>query len=278
MRRFAEVRERERIEMYLRRDLPLHLYEIGDLDPFFWPSTTWFALEGAGGHIEALVLRYAHRAGVTLLALDRDEGPALAELVQAIRERLPDRFHAHLRPGLAERLADSAVRAGDPDAPPAPRWTIESRTPSLKMFLADPKRARDVATAPVERFRASDLDALLAFYAEAYPGNWFDPRMIETGQYFGVRERGDIVAVAGVHVYSPEYRVAALGNIATRPSHRGRGLGTQVTAALCHSLLGTVDSIGLNVHADNAAAIRCYERLGFEPIARYEEVLFGPAR
>ena len=79
--------------------------------------------------------------------------------------------------------------------------------------------------------------------------------------------------VAGVHVHSPAMRVAALGNIATHTRARGRGLASAVTAALCHRLAPEVDLIGLNVAARNAAAIACYRRVGFEPIAEYEELL-----
>jgi ribosomal protein S18 acetylase RimI-like enzyme len=45
------------------------------------------------------------------------------------------------------------------------------------------------------------------------------------------------------------------------------------TARLCRELLATVDQIGLNVRADNAAAIACYPRLGFARGASYEECL-----
>jgi predicted GNAT family acetyltransferase len=96
--------------------------------------------------------------------------------------------------------------------------------------------------------------------------------MLEPGQYLGTFAGDEIVAVAGVHVYSERYRVAALGNVSTHSRHRGRGLGTAVTAALCRRLLGRVDRIGLNVKADNAAGRRCHEKLGFEVRAPYEEV------
>ena len=38
------LHEREPIAAFCRRDIALHLYTIGDLDPFFWPYTTWYAL------------------------------------------------------------------------------------------------------------------------------------------------------------------------------------------------------------------------------------------
>jgi ribosomal protein S18 acetylase RimI-like enzyme len=80
-----------------------------------------------------------------------------------------------------------------------------------------------------------------------------------------------LVSVAGVHVVSLHYRVAALGNITTRPALRGRGYARRVTAHLCQSLAQRVDHIGLNVKADNAAALACYRRLGFQTIGQYEE-------
>jgi predicted GNAT family acetyltransferase len=118
-----------------------------------------------------------------------------------------------------------------------------------------------------------DLDEALAFYARAYPGTWFEPRMLETRRYVGIREAGDLVCVAGVHVWSPEWRVAALGNVATLPEARGRGLATAACAHLCRTLLSDgIDTISLNVRADNVAAIAAYEKLGFAHAADYVEV------
>ena len=79
------------------------------------------------------------------------------------------------------------------------------------------------------------------------------------------------MSVAGVHVCSQSYGVAALGNIATHPDFRKRGLGTAVTAKLCSSLLDIVESIGLNVKTDNVAALNCYRKLGFEEITTIEQ-------
>jgi hypothetical protein len=38
------LHDKGEIEAFLRRDVSLHIYEIGDLDDVFWPHTTWYAL------------------------------------------------------------------------------------------------------------------------------------------------------------------------------------------------------------------------------------------
>ena len=96
--------------------------------------------------------------------------------------------------------------------------------------------------------------------------------MLETGQFVGIEDRvGQLVCVAGVHVYSPAYRVAALGNITTHPDYRGQGLAAAATAALCKRIFSDVDVIGLNVRSDNTAAIRAYHKVGFTKVADYDE-------
>jgi hypothetical protein len=37
----------------------------------------------------------------------------------------------------------------------------------------------------------SELEDL---YRLAYPGNWFEPRMLETGHYYGIRQNATLVA------------------------------------------------------------------------------------
>jgi ADP-ribose pyrophosphatase YjhB (NUDIX family)/GNAT superfamily N-acetyltransferase len=125
----------------------------------------------------------------------------------------------------------------------------------------------------------ADLAEVEGFYRAAYPGTWFQPRMLETGRYVGIRRDGALVCVAGVHVWSPTWGVATLGNVATLPARRGAGLATAACARLCLTLLDDgIDVISLNVSADNVAAIRAYEKLGFAHAADYVEVLLGPGR
>lgn len=251
------LRDRHAIEVYLRRDPELYVYELGDLDDFFWPSTTWYGLQ-EGDQVQALALLYTGGELPVLLATAPPPAAALAELLSQVARLFPLRCYAHLSPEARDALT--------------PYYAFESHGLHLKMALKDPDRLVAYDGANVERLSPAAVDELHTFYAQSYPGNWFDPRMLDTGQYYGIRdENRALLSVAGVHVYSAKQRVAALGNITTLPSARGRGLATKVVAALCRSLLQTVDTIGLNVHSGNTAAITCYRRLGFDAVAAYEE-------
>ena len=61
------------IESYLRKDVDLHIYSIGDLDDFFWPYTIWYGLE-SHGDIDAVVLIYVGLPIPSLLAFSNETG------------------------------------------------------------------------------------------------------------------------------------------------------------------------------------------------------------
>jgi predicted GNAT family acetyltransferase len=74
--------------------------------------------------------------------------------------------------------------------------------------------------------------------------------------------------------------VAAVGNVYTHPAYAPGPL-PRTTAAVVQALLQrqSLRTIVLNVARDNAAALRCYERLEFRPFCGYHEGVgrLGPA-
>ena len=141
------------------------------------------------------------------------------------------------------------------------------------MALKNRSALNNVDCSDVIRLTEKDITDILELYKTSYPGNWFDERMLKTQKYFGIRQQNRLVSVAGIHVYSPKYNVAALGNICTLSDFRGKGFGKAATAKLCKSLLQEIEYIGLNVKADNKPAIFLYERLGFETMSTFFELM-----
>jgi RimJ/RimL family protein N-acetyltransferase len=254
--RAVDLTDDAAIERFLRRDVHLNIYQIGDLDDFFRPYTVWHGWMD-GDELLAVVLIYNGLARPTLLALSQPHDRNLTRLLNEIGDKLPDDFYAHLTEGAEAALSDD--------------FEITSDSRNLKMALLEPSLLEGIDTSAAVRLTTEDKDELTDFYKISYPEGWFDSRMLETGMTFGIRDSESLVSVAGIHVYSQSRRVAALGNIATRPDRRGRGLAAAVTARLCRELRRHVDYIGLNVKGDNIAAVACYERLGFRRVANYFE-------
>ncbi len=192
----------------------------------------------------------------TLLALSEQKG-TMQKLLQSILYILPMKFYTHLSPDLDEAFGE--------------RFKVQSHGKHYKMGLKNKSLLCNIDCSQAVRLDDNDLEQIYVLYKESYPGNWFDPRMLETKQYFGIKIKNHLVSIAGIHVYSEQYKVAALGNIVTHPDHRGNGFGKCVTAKLCQSLSKSVDDIGLNVKADNEIGVAMYKKLGFEIVGTYYE-------
>jgi ribosomal protein S18 acetylase RimI-like enzyme len=253
--RIKRLQDKARIETFLRKNAELHVYSLGDLDGFFWPRTTWYGWQN-DSELQDIVLLYAGTGLATVVGVTEQPSIMSRRMREAI-PLLPQRFYAHLSPGIEDVFRET--------------HHFDSHGPHYKMALRDASRLANVDCAGAARLERQDQDELVRLYDESYPGNWFDPRMVQTGQYFGLRVARQLISAAGVHVYSERYRVAAVGNVATHPAQRNKGYGRLVTARLCQSLLEKVRHVGLNVKADNEAAIACYSKLGFEIIAPYGE-------
>lgn len=256
------LHDRTALAARFRTDPALHLFELGDLDDTLWPNTAWYTADPESGPVALL---YSGGDTPVLLAFARPAAVrALEELLGALRPFLPRRFTAG--------LPDGAERALAPD------YTAERRTPLLRMILPDPNRLPTEPADPAqpahraEPLGLSDLDDLRALLAAGYPESWFDQRLLAGGGYVGVRERGRLLAAAGVHVHSPAHRVAVLGNVVTHPDARGRGLARACVTALSRRLAPTTDHLGLNVRTDNAPAIHLYRQLGFTTVTTYNEL------
>ncbi|MBN1291508.1 MAG: GNAT family N-acetyltransferase [Candidatus Latescibacteria bacterium] len=249
------LNDKRELERFLKKDIYLHLYSLGDLDDFFWPYTKFYGLR-QHGEISAVMLLYSDGNVPTVLGFFREPTVGIT-LAKEIKHVLPHHFHAHFSPRVQSAFNTT--------------HTLNHHGEFCKMALTDMSVIQHLNSSDTYRLSNAEIKDILELYCESYPGNWFNPRMLDTGQYFGIRENGRIVSIAGIHVYSPRYKVAALGNITTLPSYRNRGLGKKVTAALCQSLNKEIDHIGLNVKANNTAAIACYKKLGFKVIATYNE-------
>ena len=246
------------LEDFLRQDVYLHIYALGDLDDYFWPHTEWLGLCDDGS-LHALLMLYHGLEPPILLALARSADIySTRVLLEMCLAELKTPFYVHASPELADFFRQ--------------HYVTHNHGEHLKMRLQEPDPAAQVDVIGTELATPDDVPELEELFAHSYPDHAFDPRMVRMGQFYCIRKSGKIVSAAGIHVYSPHYGVAAIGNVVTHPEFRGQGMGTRVTARTICSLQETVPHIGLNVKSDNTTAIQIYQKLGFVVHRQYYEL------
>ena len=246
------IKDRSALEKYFRRDLPLHVYSLGDLDDFYWPRITCYGIQTGKG-LENVITFYRGEGLPVLLAF----GELDPDYLRQLQPLLPDRFYSHMAPGLIKEFSDT--------------YLVTEYGDHYKMSLVDSEPIRKTITNNTFQLTEKDLPEVNQLYKDSYPDNAFDPRMLKSGQYIGIRHQGHLASIAGIHTYSAAYRVAALGNVTTHPNYRGRGFGKAVTARLCQFLESRIDFIGLHVKCENQPALSLYQSLGFRISSVYGE-------
>ena len=242
------------IRALLETDRCWSVYPLGDLSPGFFEQSEWYR---AAGGATALVLILRAFSSPVLFALG--DPAAVAPLLEGIPDE-PEMF-LDVRPEILH-----LIKA---------RYTIHQETVMWRMIL-DPWAFSPTAGEAVTRLGPDDFPALRALYADGEtsgeaPG-FFSASMLDQGVFYGIREGEELVAAAGTHLVVPAESVAAIGNVYTRRDCRGQGLAARVTSAVAGELLHmNLRTIALNVSQTNSAALRVYERLGFERYCGYYE-------
>ena len=128
---------------------------------------------------------------------------------------------------------------------------------------------------PVREATPADLDGLVALENLCFTADRLSRRSFArliggpTASFRVVRRAGRMVGSA-LLLFRAGSGIARLYSVAVDPGHRGSGLGALLVGDCEATALARGRAIlRLEVRADNAAAIRLYERLGYGRIGRY---------
>ena len=149
----------------------------------------------------------------------------------------------------------------EPEPWPVPPGTREVKRAVLAQMVADgpPPGPREGEPAIIA---LGDDDALeMAALAEhAKPGPW-GSKTHRYGPFFGVRENGRLLAMAGQRILVPG--MAEVSGVSTWEDCRGRGYARALIGHVMREMVARGEQPFLHSYADNAGAIALYESLGF---------------
>ncbi|MBO0905518.1 GNAT family N-acetyltransferase [Jiella sonneratiae] len=140
-----------------------------------------------------------------------------------------------------------------------PPGLVATRTAdAVQMVAAGPFEAVDDPR--IERLGPGDAAAMLTLAELTKPGP-FTLKAQSFGAFFGVKENGRLVAMAGERLKLPG--MTELSGLATHPDFQGRGLGRLLFRHVAGAISARGEAVFLHAYASNEKAIRLYERLGF---------------
>jgi hypothetical protein len=201
--RLCSIHDRAELHQFFLRDPALFLYELGDLDDFYFENTVYFGLRDVTTkELKAAMLQYVAEPPAVLLIMDDGKHALQKELLKRILPFLAHRIYIHA----PQNLVDDFSAFYD---------VIKNHGPHHRMFLSNNSTVVMTRTESVISLGPEDVEEIKHFYEIHYPGNFFDPHMLETNMYYGLRSSGatgELFAIAGVHSVSAEYKVAALGS------------------------------------------------------------------
>jgi len=123
----------------------------------------------------------------------------------------------------------------------------------------------DAAFAPFEdprivRLGPDDAAEMLALATLCNPGP-FSLRSQDLGRFWGIREDGRLVAMAGERMKLPGH--TEISGVSTAPEFRGRGFGALLSRFVAGQIAASGETPFLHAFADNTAAISVYRGIGF---------------
>jgi ribosomal protein S18 acetylase RimI-like enzyme len=209
--------------------------------PFLNP--VWHALRGPHRH----------------LAIEGGEAaryPADVAPFAALLERKASAFQA-LRLLIGPR---DPVWIVDEPPPGTPGLALETSLPCFQMVLP-PQVSLPAAEAHAVALAGDEAPEMVALTDAAFPG-FFRAGTYRMGAYFGIRQSGVLVAMAGERLRLEGH--PEMSGICTHPAHRGRGLARALIVHLAHHQRRAGLVPWLQVSTSNHNAIALYQDLGFE--------------
>jgi len=136
-------------------------------------------------------------------------------------------------------------------------WQVLQNGQIPQMICEDLKPAAHVKAI---KLKAEDVPDMLDLIALTQPGP-FLTRTIEMGNYLGLRQDDQLVAMAGDRLHLTGF--CEISAVCTHPDYRGRGFAGALTTMVAEAIFARQEVPYLHLSSTNQVAMKLYKKLGF---------------
>ncbi|PWV46596.1 GNAT family N-acetyltransferase [Chitinophaga sp. S165] len=142
------------------------------------------------------------------------------------------------------------------ELPPLPdNWKLLRQLDCIQMICDQPVSLLTPDVVPLD-----DVEEMLALVNLVQPGFFYRDTPL-LGNYFGIRQEGKLVAIAGERTKITG--LVEVSAVCTHPEFTGRGYAQQLVAHIVNRNVANGDALYLHFLTSNDRARKVYERLGF---------------
>ena len=147
---------------------------------------------------------------------------------------------------------------GGPVEPPA--GLLRSRTAPLTQMIAE-SPVLDDDDERIVALTEDDASEMFTLARATEPGPW-ESKTHSYGGYYGIRQDGRLVAMAGTRL-RPSESLTEVSGVCTEPAARGRGYARKLMIRVMRDLVARGETPFLHCYSSNEKAIALYRTLGF---------------
>jgi ribosomal protein S18 acetylase RimI-like enzyme len=140
------------------------------------------------------------------------------------------------------------------------KWDLVFSLGLYQLVCTMPKPFKGPVVA-IQTLGEDQIPAMIELTAMTKPGP-FTQRTIEFGNYIGIFENEQLIAMAGERLHLTDF--TEISAVCTHPSHIGKGFAAVLVNQLSNQIQKSGKTAFLHVRQDNQRAISLYQGLGFE--------------
>ena len=257
------IHDKNEIENFLKdKNKANYMFHLNDIEDDFWGYSQFYGIYDDNILKSTAILSIKYGTPILLASSYVKEDKYQDALLKEIDKFLPRELYCHLNMGAYKYLNTNRNVVAKEEF-----YNMKLNKEKFDDFCSD--FHSDIEAVKIN---PSEKENLIHFFENNYPDYMLEEIFLNQELFYGIRKNGEIVSVCGV--FSDSKDVIQIGNVVTNIDYRRKGFAERCIYEVIKNCMDMNKEIVLNVLKSNTKAYNLYNKMGFEVIGEFEEVVF----